>query len=48
MELASDFAESVDKLVETMIENPAADEFDAAMKQLVKKYVDFEKIIADR
>jgi len=43
---ATELAKSVITLTESAKENPSTEEFDAAMQELVKKYIDFEQIIA--
>jgi len=43
---ATELAKSVITLTESAKENPSTVEFDAAMQNLVKKYIDFEQIIA--
>ena len=43
---ATELAKSVIQLTESAKENPSTEEFDVAMQDLVKKYIDFEQIIA--
>lgn len=43
---ATELAKSVIALTESAKDNPEIEEFDAAMQALVKKYIDFEQIIA--